>query len=83
MRAHYYNVVVVKNVELRGGRTLREQRRPPRIERDPDADDGTHMNISAPEPFVVAVKSKADEEGTIPAPAPAPAQAPAPAPARA
>ena len=31
--AHYYNVVVVKNVELPGGRTLREQRRPPRIER--------------------------------------------------
>ena len=32
--AHYYDEVVVKNVQLPSGRTLREQRRPPRIERD-------------------------------------------------
>ena len=36
LRAHYFDPVVVKNVELPGGRTLREQKRPPRIEQDSD-----------------------------------------------
>ena len=42
LRAQYYNEVVVKNVELPSGRTLREQRRrrPPRIERDSQVSSG-------------------------------------------